>query len=46
MDNAEILARAIAELQQARKRARSKKVREHIERALALSNEAHHNLTT
>ena len=46
MDNAEALAHAIAELQQARKRARSKKVREHIDRALALINEVHHNLTT
>ena len=46
MDNAEALARAIAELQQARKRARSKKVREHIDSALALINEVHHNLTT
>ena len=46
MDNAEAVARAIAELQQARKRARSKKVREHINRALALTNEVHHNLTT
>ena len=46
MDNAEELARAIAELQQARKRARSKKLREHIDRALALINEVHHNLTT
>lgn len=46
MDNAEALARAIAELQQARKRARSKKVREHIDRALALINEVHHNITT
>ena len=46
MDNADTLARAIAELQQARKRARSKKVREHINRALALINEVHHNLTT
>ena len=46
MDNAEALARAIAELQQARKRARSKKLREHIDRALALINEVHHNLTT
>jgi hypothetical protein len=46
MDNAEVLALAIAELQQARKCARSKKVREHIDRALALINEVHHNFTT
>lgn len=46
MDNAEVLALAIAELQEARKRARSKKVRAHIDRALALINEVHHNLTT
>lgn len=46
MENAATLAHAITELQQARKRARSKKLREHINRALALISEVHHNLTT
>ena len=44
--NIEALARAMAELQEARKRARSRKIRERLDRALALISEVHHNLTT
>ena len=42
----QVLEEAIHELEEARRRARSKKVREHIDRALALVSEVHHNLTT
>jgi len=45
-ENIRMLEEAIRELQEARKRTRSKKAREHIDRALALVNEVHHNLTT
>ncbi len=44
--NVQFIEEAIRELQEARRRSRSKKIREHIDRALALLNEVHHNLTT
>lgn len=37
---------AIREIQKARRKSRGKKVREHLDRALALLNEVHHSLTT
>ena len=44
--NIQLVEDAIRELENARRRARSKKVRAHIDRALALLSEVHHNLTT
>ena len=44
--NIQLLEDAIRELQQARARTRSKKVRAHLDLALARINEVHHNLTT
>ena len=44
--NVQLLEDAIRHLEEARRKARSKKVREHIDRALAVLNEVHHNLTT
>ena len=41
-----LLEEAILELQAALKRTRAVKARAHIERGLALVNEAHHRLTT
>ena len=45
-ENVTLLEEAIRELQEARRRARSKKLCEPIDRALARINQVHHNLTT
>ena len=41
-----LLEQTMRDLQAARRRAGSKKVREHLRRAIARINQVHHNLTT
>ena len=45
-ENVTLLEEAIRELQEARRRTRSRKICERIDRAVARIHQVHHNLTT